>query len=348
MPPTRTAVLVFLLISAASSQTVDAQPYVAGIGSLHIRPGGFLELIGLSRTATTADTINTRFGDIPVGDTPGESLWSPNHSRLWTRADTTEGPVNLTVYLESDFLNPHANQNPYRWRQYWGALRFGNWEISGGREWSLLRPNRVGVQSDTGMMNTIVIEPAYHVGLVGSRNRQFRLTRRMGDYNAVVAWETGGLFLAKAAADKKFGHVEASAIVAGHHGQRGLSAAATLNITSRLRFVTQEYWSRRAAYQALGVVPADRNGGSTIQGFEFSATRRVQLYTYAGWVYAARSGGNRLVREYTGGGDYQVPMPSIRGAALFSLQFSQMDRSLWTGQSGSMFYAMYRFRYTFN
>jgi hypothetical protein len=105
------------------------------------------------------------------------------------------------------------------------------------------------------MMNTIIVEPAYHVGLVGSRDRQFRLSRELGDYHAVVAWETAGPFLAKAAADKKFGHVELGGILGGQHA---ISAAATLKVAPRLRFVTQEYWSRRVDYQALGVVPANQ------------------------------------------------------------------------------------------
>jgi hypothetical protein len=331
--------LIFLLLAAAAR--------AQSIGGIHLKPGAFLELIGLTRTATTPDTISTHFGAIPLGDTSAESLWSARHSRLWLRGDRQAGPVALTFYLESDFLNPNLNQNPYRWRQYWGAARWGNWEISGGKEWSLLRPNRKGVQSETGLMNTLAIEPAYHVGLLGTRDRQFRLTRTIGDYHAVLAWETAGLFLAKAAADKKFGHVEIAAL-AGRREQRGISVAATLNLTGRVRFVTQEYWSKRAAYQALGVVPAALNGGSALEGVEFSATRHVDLYSYAGWVYADRSGGNRVVREYTAGGDYRIPAPSIHGAALFSLQFSRMDRALWTGQSGALFYAMYRFRFTFN
>jgi hypothetical protein len=78
---------------------------------------------------------------------------------------------------------------------------------------------------------------------------------------------------------RSFGHVEAASILAGHHGQHALSAAATLNLSRRVRFVTQEYWSKRAAYQALGVVPANVDGGSTIEGCEVTAARHIELYS---------------------------------------------------------------------
>jgi len=346
--PVPTLLLLTLGVIAGRAQSSSVQPVTLDLEGLKLRPGAFLDLIGLTRTATTPDTINTHFGAIPLVDTPDETLWSPRHSRLWLRGDREEGPVTLTFYLESDFLNPNANQNPYRWRQYWGAVRWGKWEVSGGREWNLLRPNRIGVQSDTGTMNTLVPEPAYHVGLDGTRDRQVRLTRNFGDYNAVFAWQTNGLFLGRVAADKKFGHVELDSILAGHHGQHGVSASAYLNVSKRVRYETQAYWSKRAGYQALGVVPANVDGGNLLQGVEFFVSPRVDLYGYAGWAYAERSGGNRVVREYTAGGDYRVPITGLHGAALFSLELSRMDRALWTNQSGAMFYAMYRFRYTFN
>src|SRR5581483_3821041 len=146
------------------------------------------------------DNVYTHFGAIPLTDTPGEALLSTAHSRVHLRGDTREGPVQLSGYAESDFLNPIPGQTPYRWRQYWGAVQWGNWEVLGGKAWSMLRPNRVGVASDTGLMNTLVLEPSYHIGIVGSRNRQFRLSRKIGDYHAVLGWETAGNFLFKATA----------------------------------------------------------------------------------------------------------------------------------------------------
>jgi hypothetical protein len=337
--------LTFWAVAAAAQSSTP--PLLIEIGRIKLRPGGFFDLLTMSRSATTADNVYTHFGAIPLTDTPGETLASINHSRLQLRGDTHDGPILLTGYLESDFLNPTGGPTIYRWRQYWGAARWGGWEILGGRAWSLLRPNRVGIASDTGVMNTLVPEPNYHVGIVGSRNRQLRLARAMGDYHAVFAWETLGNFLFKATVDKQFGHVELVALQ-GHHARRGISAAATLNVAGPVRFVTQEYWSKNAASQALGVVPADVDGGSALEGFEIAATRHVNLYTYAGWVYGARSGGNRVVREYTVGGDHKTPVPALHGVASLGLQLSRIDRALWTPQSGVMNYVLGEFRFTFN
>jgi hypothetical protein len=279
----RAVALLAVAAGAAHSQANQTKPLTVEIGGVRLTPGGFFDLIGMQRSSTVPDPIYTRFGNIPTEDTPGESLASAAHSRVQVRADHTEGPVQLTGYLESDFLNPVAGSAPYRWRQAWGAVRWGGWEILGGKAWSLLRPNRVGVASDVAVMNTLVIEPAYHVGIVGSRPRQFRLSRTIGDYHAVFAWETGGNFLAKGTVDKRFGHLELAAL-AGRHDQRGLSVAAVLRATHALHVVTQQYWSKHAAAQALGVVPNGVSGGSSLEGVEIDVTRRVLVYAYAGWV----------------------------------------------------------------
>jgi hypothetical protein len=333
-------------VAAAAAQS-SRPPLLIPIGGVSLRPGGFFDLIAISRSATTPDSVYTHFGGIPLTDTPGETLASVNHSRLQLRADTHEGPVQLTGYIESDFLNLTPGNPPYRWRQYWGSAHFGRWEILGGRAWSLLRPNRIGIASDRDVMNTLVVEPDYHVGIVGSRNRQFRLARKFGDYHAVLAWETAGNFLFKAAVDKSFGHVELVALH-GHHGRRGVSAAAALNLAGPVRFVTQQYWSKRAASQALSLIPADIDGGSTLEGFEIAATRHLNLYTYAGWVYGARSRGNRVVREYTAGGEHRTPVPSLQAVVSLGLQLSRIDRALWTPQSGVMYYVLGECRFTFN
>jgi len=196
-------------------------------------------------------------------------------------------------------------------------------------------------------MNTLVIEPAYHVGLVGARTRQFRLSRALGDYHAVVSWESSGALVAKVTADKRFGHLELAG-VGGRHGQRGVSAAAVMPVRGPVRFVAQHYWSKRAASLALGVVPAGVSGGSAIEGIEIAPNPHVDLYGYAGWVWAARSAGNHVVAEYTAGANYRVPMRSLHGIAQFGVQLSRIDRELWTGQPGAMTCLLSQLRYSFN
>jgi len=322
------------------------EPHAITIGGVTLRPGGFLDVIGMARSASTPDSISTKFGSVPLSGTEGQAIVSLRNSRIQLMGDTSWHGVQFTGYFESDFLNTTLRQSDYRWRQYWGRVRFGKWEILGGQAWSLLRPNRKGIDSDRDMLHTEVIDAAYHVGLLGSRRRQFRFARSFGDYHAVFAWETQGEFLAKVTADKKFGHVEAAAFT-GHRGRRGITASAAVKIAPRLRFVTQEYWSKRAIFEALGVIGAGPNGMASLEGLEFAPARNWQVYSYAGFVYGSHSAGNRIVREWTVGADRWLTLPDRMGALRFSLQYTKSDRLTWPGKSGDMDFVMYRMRYTF-
>jgi hypothetical protein len=336
-------------VSACGQTPANPAPVLLDLGPLRLRPAGFFEPIGLTRSQTSTDSVSTKFGSIPLTDSPAESLGSIRHSRLTLKADLPAGEWNYTVYLESDFMNFTSGQSPWRWRQYWGQVRWGKWELLGGRAWSLLRPNRVGIASDRDVMNTDVIEPAYEVGLAGSRNRQVRLARDFGEYKAVVAWEGEGNLLTKVVRDHQRTHLEAGGL-AGKAGRRSLTASAVVGIAPRLRIVTQQYWSKRAANYALSIVPAGANGFSSIEGVEAQITRRWELYGYGGFIYGSRvaTGANRVVWEWSGGANYRVPLPYLRAALMASLQLAQYDRSVWDGRHGELVYLMYRLRYTFN
>ncbi|MFB3826017.1 MAG: hypothetical protein ACE15B_04575 [Bryobacteraceae bacterium] len=326
-----------------------ASPVLVKLGPATLKPSGFLDSIGMTRSATTPDSVSTGFGKIPLADSPGESLGTVRHSRLMLKGDLPAGPLKFSGYAESDFMNFAAGQSPYRWRQYWGQAAIGKWEILGGRAWSLLRPNRFGTASDRDTMNTDVTDPAYHTGLLGSRTRQVRITRAMGRYRAALAWEGDGNVLGKFVRDGGGHHFELGGF-AGRFGRRGVTAAGVVAAAPRLRVVTQQYWSKRAAHQALGVVPAGVNGVSTLEGVEVQATKNLELYSYAGLVYAARlnSAANRVVGQWTVGFNRKVATPPAWGGMLLSVQYSHIDRAIWSGPHASMDYLMYRVRYTFN
>ena len=80
------------------------------------------------RTATTGDTVNTRFSRIPLQDTPSETIFSAGHSRSQICAEIG----NLNIYVETDFLNA-PGKDAFRFRQYWGEYRIGKWRILGGQ-----------------------------------------------------------------------------------------------------------------------------------------------------------------------------------------------------------------------
>lgn len=317
------------------------------IGKLTLRPSGFLDAIGVTRSASTPDSISTHLGSFPLTDTPTLTDGSLRNSRIMLKGELPAGPVKFSGYMESDFLNFTPGQSPYRWRQYWGQASIGNWEILGGQAWSFLRPNRLGLATDRDMFHTDVIDAAYHTGLLGFRPRQVRVIRNMGNYKAGVAWEEGGNLLAKIARDGGRTHLEATGL-AGRSGRQGASAAGVIRATARLRLVAQQYWSKRALQEALNVVPQSASGLSTIDGAEYQLQKNLEVYFYGGVVYASRFAGNRVVRQWSLGANRKLDAPSLWGDFVLSLQYSHMDRDLWTGRSGAMDMVWYRVRYTFN
>ena len=315
-------------------------------GALKVKPFGFLEVIGMSRSQTTPDSVSTHFGSIPLNDTPEETIASIAHSRVMLKSDYGLTPGSrVSVYLESDFLNPKSNSAPWHWRQYWGAIRFGNWELLGGQGWSLLRPNRTGILSEKNLMNTDVIDPAYHVGIVGVRRRQVRLTGSLKKQTVAIDWEANGDFEAKLATDRGFGHVEIAALT-GHAGRRALQVSTVLRAGQRLRLISQQYLARRSLNEALSLVSAGVGGFSTLEGVEVQATKQLEVYSYAGLIYSERSAGNRLVRQYSSGFNWQRPVHTLHGYMTLSLQYSYLDRAVWDGRTGTMQFLMSRVRYT--
>ncbi len=291
------------------------------------------------RTATTGDTINTRFGRIPLVETPSESLFSAGHSRIQLCAQAE----NLSVYVETDFLNAPGKE-PYRFRQYWGEYRIGKWRILGGQAWSLLRPNREGINSEGGLMNSLVIDPAYHVGLAGLRNRQLRITRDSGSWHMAVSYEAGKSFLGKLAHDTRRLHVEATGLGSLH--RRAGSFAAAIHAPHKIDFITQEVISQGAGPELLNTLPPGARTYSTFQGMEMRVRPTWEIFAYGGLVHGGRAIGNRNVREWTAGFIHHLFEEQPWGAASIAAQISQMDRATWQDGHGDMNYVQVSFRYS--
>jgi hypothetical protein len=283
--------------------------------------------------------VSTRFGRIPLQDTPSESLFSAGHSRMQMCGQVG----NLSGYVETDFLNA-VGKEPFRFRQYWGEYRIGKWRILGGQAWSLLRPNRSGISSEGGLMNTFVVEPAYHVGLAGARNRQLRITREEGNWRVAVSYEAGKSFLAKVAHDTGRLHLEATGLGSAH--RRAASVAAVIHAAHKIDFVTQQVVSHGVGPELLNTIPAGVNAHSTLQGVEARIRPNLELFAYGGIAYGGPSSGNRTVRQWTAGFIHHLFQEQPWGAASLSAQFSQLDRSTWPGGYGGMNYVQVSFRYS--
>lgn len=341
-------ILVAIPLAAIAQEQKPPDPIQWQAGPVNIRPTGFLDWIGEWRSAPTSDSVWTHFARIPLTDGPDEYLGSPGHSRAMVKGTMNEGGWSAAGYYEFDFIDPNR-KDPYRLRQVWGEVEHDGWRVLGGKAWSLLRPNRHGMASDTGMMNTDVIEPAYHVGLVGNRRQQLRLTKQRDHWGTAFAFErrsesTGGDFLWKVMHENHAVHLEAIAL-AGGAARRAFSIAGVVPITSKVRFVTQEFIAHNAAAEALTLVPVRASGGSFIQGIEANVTKRIEVYSYGGLVYGSRSNGNRICREWTIGASRKTPAPGNYGSFVTGFQYSQMDREPWRGGRGAMNYMQVQFRY---
>ena len=78
--------------------------------------------------------------------------FSSQGSRVSLQATSKYGAANLKAFLELDFLgnaptglNVTTNSNTPRMRLYWGQYRQGAFEFVTGQAWSLLTPNRNGL-----------------------------------------------------------------------------------------------------------------------------------------------------------------------------------------------------------
>ena len=334
--------LTFLLFSAPASACdprKEPVPYLFHLGPANIRPSGFFETISMYRSQTTGDTVNTRFGRVPLGESPSEYLLSAGHSRMQACGEVG----GFSGYIETDFLNAPGSE-PFRFRQYWGEYRVGKWRILGGQAWSLLRPNRSGINSESGLMNTLVVEPAYHVGLAGVRNRQVRITREEGNWRIAVSYEAGKNVLGKITHDSPLLHWEAIAL--GSAYRRAASFAAVVHASRRIDVVTQEVVSRGGGPDLLNTIPAWVNAHSTIQGIEARVMPTLELFAYGGLAYGSRSAGNRTVRQWTVGLIRHLFEERPWGAATVAAQFSQLDRSTWQDGYGLMNYMQVSFRYS--
>jgi hypothetical protein len=319
-----------------------APPLAFRVGRIEFRPFGFVDMIGTTRSSTTHDDISTRLGSVPLDSGPRESLMSLRNSRLAIRAETGLGAGTLAGYLETDFLN-HPAQQPYRFRQYFGQYSIGGWDFSAGQEWSMLRPGRSGITTVTSMMHTRVADAGYHVGLLGYRNRQVRVLRHAGSWQAGLAFENGRDFLPKLTHDGRLLHWEVTG-VAGAGGHHGASAATVVHIRKKVDLVTQQSWIRKGGKDLLNAVPAGVAAGSSLAGIEAKLPAGFQAYAYSGVAYGARSAGNRQVREWTLGFSHALGRDTL-GPAVVNLEFAQLDRALWTGAHGGMHFSMISIRH---
>jgi hypothetical protein len=153
--------------------------------------------------------------------------------------------------------------------------------------------------------------------------------------------------LGKYAREFKNMHLEIAAFI-GRAQAAGVSFAQVVRVVPKLRVIGQQFVSKHALTEALGIVPRGVTGMSSVFGAEAPLTPTLELFGYYGFVYGGKNDGNRLTSQYSFGFHQRV-MARPRSAAGFtiSLQYSQVKRVVWSGAAGSMDYVQTRLRYTF-
>lgn len=328
----------------ATSSVNQASPGSFKLGRVRLVPSGFFETIGLVRSAETADNVSTDFASIPLGKSSPDALFSARHSRLTLRAETILSRYKLITYAETDFLNP-PSRFPWRVRQAFGQVERNEWQILAGQAWSLLRANQKGLSSYKDLIDIDVIDPAYHVGLLGGRRQQVRLSRSTGSWITAVSYEAGSNVIAKVTRDSRFLHLEGVGLSA-RQGRWGAAVAVVIQPSGRLSFLSQQFVTDGAVEEAVGGGPERVRAYSTIEGLEGRLGYGITLFGYNGMIYSARSNGNRVVREWTLGASKKLFTLPGYGVASLAGHFSQVDRALWQGTVGEMHYLMVSFRYT--
>ncbi len=343
-------VFLALYILSSSAAWCCSQPNASATGSICFGPAllkasGFIDLIGVARSNKTGDDVSTNFGAIPLVDTRPQQLLSIRHSRLAVRGETPLLRGTLTGYFEMDFLTPRGSP-PWRLRQAWGEYRHGKWRLLGGQAWSLVRANQRGISSEKDLIDIDVVDPGFHVGLLGDRKRQIQVIRELSP-NWLIAgsYEEGGQFVAKAVRDRKRLHFEGMAL-ARRNGAWGVSAAAVIHATQRISVLSQQFATDGAGQEAVGGVPAGVRAYTTIEGAEVRLPRGMKVFGYAGLVYGARSASNRTVHEWTLGAKKRLFTWSGVGEAALAAHYSHVERAVWSGEKGRLEYVMVSLRFT--
>jgi flagellar motor protein MotB len=192
-----------LLNNPQALNTSDHSPLSFKIGDAQFTPGGFMDFTIVGRSTTTGNGIGTTFNSIPVNTTNGttfaggvpELRFSNQNSRVALRVDAPVGGGQISGYVEADFLgliaqnaNVTSNSDSLRMRLYFGDYRIGKWEILAGQDWSMLTPNRKGINPfPNDIFYSQDMDTNYQVGLTWSRQPQFRVVYHPSDHWALGA-----------------------------------------------------------------------------------------------------------------------------------------------------------------
>jgi hypothetical protein len=182
-------------ISATKTELNDKidSPTAIHYKGVTITPVAFFAFEGVWRERSVNSDVNTPLNSIPFPSANqghvSELNFSGRQSRLGGLFEANTGPFKLTGYFETDFLgtgtssnNNQSNSYVLRQRQIWGrAESQSGFSVTGGQMWSLVTEDRKGIDARTEIQPQ-TIDAQYLVGYSWTRQPQFRLQQRFGDY----------------------------------------------------------------------------------------------------------------------------------------------------------------------
>jgi hypothetical protein len=192
--------LIARLIAAASLALAAcrmAQAQGDTTAALHykgitVQPIGYAAAEFVWRQRNISADIGSSYSAIPFsGTTNGnmtEARFSGRQSRIGLLATGNAGPAKVAGYWESDFLSSGTSSNSnesnsysLRIRQFFvsAALESG-WTISGGQMWSLMTPDKNGMNPRSEAV-PLTIEAQYAVGFNWARQAGVRFVKQLGD-----------------------------------------------------------------------------------------------------------------------------------------------------------------------
>jgi len=167
------------------------------IGGAEFTPGGFLEFTEIFRTTNTGSPSGTNFFSIPFSNGPTGHLtdnhFSAANSRISLKANEKFGKLDVTGYVEADFLgndaanaNVTSNSHTFRERLYFVDVKRDKFEFLAGQMWGWLTPNRVGLSPyPSDVFNSLDVDYNYQVGLPWTRQTGVRFIYHPNDHWAL-------------------------------------------------------------------------------------------------------------------------------------------------------------------
>ncbi len=177
------------LCRGAQAQDTTAALHYKG---LTIQPVGYAAAELVWRQRNISGDIGSSFSAIPFSGTTNGSMtearFSGRQSRIGLLTTGNAGTARITGYWESDFLSSGTSSNSnesnsysLRIRQFFVSAAMTNgWTISGGQMWSLMTPDKNGMNPRSEAV-PLTIEAQYAVGFNWARQAGVRFVKQLGD-----------------------------------------------------------------------------------------------------------------------------------------------------------------------